>query len=207
MRTLPQRHSIRRAGLGLAVAALVLPLGGCLNPFSAAPAKPHRVHSGQCKPGAPLAGVYLPSRLHVKKRCVTVTGTVDCLRREPDGDIHIELRVNRVYRRLLTPANAFQRCPHERGPHLVVEIIPQAAQLPFPDNSASLAGFVTPSAPPVGARIKVTGPYVLDTNALHDLIVKRGGAILSPLADGPFGRFFVAGDPDGYAITFHTARS
>ena len=45
-----------------------------------------------------------------------------------------------------------------------------------------------------------------DANVLHDLIVKRGGAILSPLADGPFGRFFVAGDPDGYAITFHTAR-
>jgi predicted enzyme related to lactoylglutathione lyase len=46
-----------------------------------------------------------------------------------------------------------------------------------------------------------------DANALHDLIVERGGAILSPPADGPFGRFFVAGDPDGYAITFHTARS
>ncbi len=38
-------------------------------------------------------------------------------------------------------------------------------------------------------------------------VSKRGGVILSPLADGPFGRFFVAGDPDGYAITFHTARS
>ena len=46
-----------------------------------------------------------------------------------------------------------------------------------------------------------------DADALHDLIVKRGGAILSPLAEGPFGRFFVAGDPDGYAITFHTALS
>lgn len=46
-----------------------------------------------------------------------------------------------------------------------------------------------------------------DADALHDLIVKRGGTILSPLADGPFGRFFVAADPDGYAITFHTARS
>ncbi|MGE3978419.1 MAG: VOC family protein [Nitrospira sp.] len=45
-----------------------------------------------------------------------------------------------------------------------------------------------------------------DADALHDLIVKRGGAILGPLADGPFGRFFVAGDPDGYAITFHTGR-
>ncbi|MTV39156.1 VOC family protein [Duganella radicis] len=46
-----------------------------------------------------------------------------------------------------------------------------------------------------------------DADALHDLIVQRGGTILGPLADGPFGRFFVAADPDGYAITFHTARS
>jgi predicted enzyme related to lactoylglutathione lyase len=44
-----------------------------------------------------------------------------------------------------------------------------------------------------------------DADALHGLVVKRGGGILSPPADGPFGRFFVAGDPDGYAITFHTA--
>jgi predicted enzyme related to lactoylglutathione lyase len=43
-------------------------------------------------------------------------------------------------------------------------------------------------------------------DALHDLIVNRGGEILSPLTDGPFGRFFAASDPDGYAITFHTAR-
>ncbi|MBM6445022.1 MULTISPECIES: VOC family protein [Pseudomonas] len=46
-----------------------------------------------------------------------------------------------------------------------------------------------------------------DADVLHDLILKRGGVILSPLADGPFGRFFVARDPDGYAITFHTART
>jgi predicted enzyme related to lactoylglutathione lyase len=43
-----------------------------------------------------------------------------------------------------------------------------------------------------------------DADALHDLIVKRGGTILGPLADGPFGRFFVTADPDGYAITFHS---
>jgi len=150
---------------------LVLALGGCLNPFSGTRGGLHRFRSGQCKPGAPLAGVYLPFRLHVKKSCVTVTGIVDCLRREPDGDVHIELRLDRAYRRLLTSANAFQRCPHHTGPHLVVEIIPQGGQLPFLDNSASLAGFVTPGTPPVGASIRVTGPYVLDTNALHDLIV------------------------------------
>lgn len=46
-----------------------------------------------------------------------------------------------------------------------------------------------------------------DADALHDLIVARGGKVLTPLSNGPFGRFFVASDPDGYAITFHTAQS
>ena len=46
-----------------------------------------------------------------------------------------------------------------------------------------------------------------DADALHDLIVERGGKVLRPLSDGPFGRFFVASDPDGYAITFHTAQT
>jgi predicted enzyme related to lactoylglutathione lyase len=44
-----------------------------------------------------------------------------------------------------------------------------------------------------------------DADAFHDLILERSGKILSPVKGGPFGRFFVAGDPDGYAITFHTA--
>lgn len=44
-----------------------------------------------------------------------------------------------------------------------------------------------------------------DADAFHDEIVERGGTILSPVKNGPFGRFFVASDPDGYAITFHTA--
>jgi hypothetical protein len=56
------------------------------------------------------------------------------------------------------------------GPHFVVEIIPQHGGLPFPDNSADRAGFVTPRAPKRGEQITVTGPYFLDTNALHDLV-------------------------------------
>lgn len=47
----------------------------------------------------------------------------------------------------------------------------------------------------------------VDADALHALIARRGGVILAPPADGPFGRFFVASDPDGYALTFHTARA
>lgn len=62
-----------------------------------------------------------------------------------------------------------------------------------------------PEAGPLGVGM-VLWIACADADALHDLIAERGGAILSPLSDGPFGRFFVAGDPDGYAITFHTAR-
>jgi len=35
--------------------------------------------------------------VYVKQRCATVTGIVDCLRREPDGDVHIELRLDRAW--------------------------------------------------------------------------------------------------------------
>ncbi len=167
------RSLIRRAGPALAAIMLPLGLGSCGHLFPHAGSGLHRLHrfrSGQCRAGDPLDGVYLPFRLHVKKQCVTVIGRVDCVRREPDGDVHIELRVSRAYRHLLTPANAYQRCPGHRGPHLVVEIIPQNGELPFTDNSAARAGFVTPKAPRPGQRVNVTGPYVWDTNALHDLI-------------------------------------
>lgn len=164
---------IRHARMSLAAVVLALGLAGCAHLSLHVGSGHHRLHrfrSGQCRPGDPLDGVYLPFRLHVKKGCVTVRGTVDCVHREPDGDVHIELHLSRAYRHLLTPANAYQRCPGHRGPHLVVEIIPQNGELPFPDNSATRAGFVTPKAPKPGQHVKVTGPYVWDTNALHDLI-------------------------------------
>jgi hypothetical protein len=129
-----------------------------------------QLKSGECKSGDPLAGVYFPSRLTVKNACATVSGTVDCVKNEPDGDIHIRLRPDPSSLGLLTPANAFQQCDAEKDPHLVVEIIPQVGRLPFGDNSANDGGFVTPAAPVAGDHVTVTGPYVWDSNALHDLI-------------------------------------
>jgi hypothetical protein len=95
---------------------------------------------------------------------------VDCVKHEDDGDIHIRLRVDPAFAGVLTSANAFQQCPNQTGPHLVVEIIPQSGHFPFSDNSATDAGFMTPAEPPAGAHITVTGPYVWDTNLLHDLV-------------------------------------
>jgi len=164
-----------RAGMrsaALAMAAALIAASGCAALHSVTGARHGllRLGPGKCKPGSPLAGVYLSFRLHLKDSCVTVSGTVDCVQHEDDGDIHIRLRVDPAYRRLLTPANGYQQCPGHTGPHLVVEIIPQHGHLPFPTNSATLGGFITPIGPAAGDHITVTGPYVWDTNILHDLV-------------------------------------
>src|SRR5262249_31330437 len=86
------------------------------------------LRAGQCKSGPPLAGVYSPERLQVLDRCSTVSGTVDCLKLEPDGDFHLRVRLDPQYARFLTQANSLQTCANHQEPHLVVEIIPQHKQ-------------------------------------------------------------------------------
>jgi hypothetical protein len=103
--------------------------------------------SPYCRQGDPLAGVYHPDRLHVKKRCVLATGTVEEVRFEQfDGDVHVDLRPDDAYADLLSDGN------DRVGGNLVVEIIPQdRSSVPVPE---------------VGSRISVVGPYVDDTT--HD---------------------------------------
>ncbi|HET9847378.1 MAG TPA: hypothetical protein VFR68_02335 [Candidatus Dormibacteraeota bacterium] len=129
------------------------------------------VQAGQCKWGPPLAGVYIPSRLKMLDRCKTVSGTVDCLKLEPDGDYHVRLRLDPQYAGLLRPANRLQTCAGQSGPHLVVEIIPQHPQgVLFRTNNADAGGFIDPRAPAAGEHITATGPYVIDTNSLHRVL-------------------------------------
>jgi hypothetical protein len=129
-----------------------------------------KLNATECKWGPPLAGVYLPGRLKLVDRCRTVSGTVDCLKAEPDGDVHIRLRLDPQYTRLLLPANDLQTCVNQPGPHLVVEIIPQHPEGIFRTNSADAGGFITPATPNPGDHIAVTGPYVVDTNILHRIL-------------------------------------
>jgi predicted enzyme related to lactoylglutathione lyase len=42
-----------------------------------------------------------------------------------------------------------------------------------------------------------------NAQALHDALHAAGVTILTPPADGPFGRTFTFADPDGYAVTIH----
>ena len=129
------------------------------------------VAPGQCKWGPPLAGVYISSRLQLLDRCETVSGTVDCLKLEPDGDYHVRLRLDPQFTSLLRPANGLQICGGQPGPHLVVEIIPQHPQgILFRTNNADAGGFVDPRVPSPGEHITATGPYVIDTNSLHRIL-------------------------------------
>jgi hypothetical protein len=114
----------------LAVAVLVLRRG------SAPPPSPY------CRGGPPLAGVYHPARLHVRRRCAVATGVVTKVKFEDfDGDVHIDLQVDD--RRLLSEGN------RKVGGALVVEIVPQDR------------GVV--AIPETGARVTVVGPWVDDT--------------------------------------------
>ena len=45
-----------------------------------------------------------------------------------------------------------------------------------------------------------------DADTLHGAMSKAGVPMITPLSDSPFGRVFTFRDPDGYAITVHTAR-
>jgi hypothetical protein len=135
------------------------------------------LQAGQCKWGPPLAGVYFPSRLKVVDRCRTVSGMVDCTKVEPDGDVHIRLRLDSQYAGLLKPANALQTCTGQPGPHLVVEIIPQHSEgILFRTNDADAGGFNDPRTPTAGEHITVSGPYVIDTNILHRIIYQGRAA-------------------------------
>jgi hypothetical protein len=132
---------------------------------------------GQCKWGPPLAGVYLSGRLRLLDRCRTVSGTVDCLKLEPDGDYHVRLRLDRQFAALVKPANGLQTCVGQTGPHLVVEIIPQHPQgILFRTNDADAGGFIDPRIPYRGEHITVTGPYVIDTNSLHRILYQGKAA-------------------------------
>ena len=161
----------RLLGLLVSLIAVVGLLGVASYYWVQIPGVKFTVAAGQCKWGPPLAGVYIPNRLRVMDRCKTVSGTVDCLKHEPDGDIHIRLRLDPQYTGLLTSANRLQTCVDHSGPHLVVEIIPQHPEgILFRSNNADAGGFIDPPVPSAGDHITATGPYVIDTNSLHRIL-------------------------------------
>lgn len=102
--------------------------------------------------------VYNPDRLEMVKACMTVSGTVDALRGEKDGDYHVILRLDPAYDNLTNSAND----QYQNG-GLVVEII-CVLTVTQPDAASACQNYTNHVLIPiVGQHIIVSGPYVLDS--------------------------------------------
>jgi len=105
--------------------------------------------------------VYHPERLIVQDpACITVTGVVDVIYTEPDGNYHIRLKADSEYVKYLVSGN-FER---QYG-CLVLEII-CACKMTQEDAIESCGGYENQiTIPKKGDYISVTGSYVWDRNS------------------------------------------
>jgi hypothetical protein len=136
-------------------------------PRSSAPAHHHHRltsrqaaarNAGACDPSLWRA-IYHPFRLHVVAACKTVTGTVESVRSEPDGDVHLLLKLPASRSGLLNDGNL-----SDTHDDLVVEII-CVGTVTQTDAESACAGHVNQVAvPSAGERIRITGTYVLDAD-------------------------------------------
>jgi uncharacterized protein YneF (UPF0154 family) len=101
--------------------------------------------------------VYHPNRLQVLNPCVSVTGTIENINAERDGDFHIRLKLDPAYSSMINKSNVV----YQRG-DLVVEPICQQ-KVSQSDAVAACSNFhQNIQIPRVGTHVRVTGSYVLD---------------------------------------------
>ena|SRR5437867_1063507 len=102
--------------------------------------------------------VYSPERLKIVDDCKTVTGVIEAISAENDGDYHVLVKLDRQYEDLVNLENI----KHQKG-DLVVETI---CQIPVTQRNAVSACLNFNAKhidiPPVGSHVRVTGSYVLD---------------------------------------------
>lgn len=106
--------------------------------------------------------VYHKSRLAIVKNCVTVTGSVHIVRPEPDGDIHIQLRLDPPFENMLNAVNKSK----QKGA-LVIE--PMCVNRPTQQDAIASCQDFTQTFPALteGSHVKVTGAYVVDHDPGH----------------------------------------
>jgi hypothetical protein len=102
--------------------------------------------------------VYNPSRLQVVEPCKTVTGIVESIRTERDGDYHIRLKPDPQFSDLINSANV-----NGQFGDLVLEPI-CVNPVTQPDAISACHDFhQIISIPPIGTHVQVIGSYVLDS--------------------------------------------
>jgi hypothetical protein len=172
-----EEHMAKYQVLVTSLLIIISVLGGCATGVSST-----SVLSGNsgasCTPTDQNQYVYHPDRLQVVQLCLHVSGIVDAVRDEADGDKHILLHLDPQYQQFLRPANQ-----NEQG-DLVVEPI-CVGQVSQQDAVGSCASDPDPYAAPlpaVGDHVWMEGRYVYDLDhggwaELHPLY--RSGTVSS----------------------------
>jgi hypothetical protein len=121
--------------------------------------------SNQCDPSL-QNHVYHPDRLKLIKACITVTGTIDGIKKEADGDDHIRLKLDPPFASLINAKNISV----QHG-DLVIEPICLNTVTQTDAVDACMGAKTSFSIPQVGTHVSVTGPYVFDAphgwNEIH----------------------------------------
>ncbi len=106
--------------------------------------------------------VYHPARLQVINPCITVTGRIAKRKAEPDGDVHIQLRLDAPYKNLLNDRNKIAQ-----NGNLVLEPI-CVGPVTQADAKSACNNFTNKvHIPAIGTHVSVTGAYVQDNQGGH----------------------------------------
>lgn len=103
--------------------------------------------------------VYSPERLKLVNPCISVTGVIERITPEPDGDLHILVKLDSQYSNL-TKDNMANTIFQEGN--LVVEAICQHETILSGPKAACSNFHQDLTVPPVGTHVEVVGSYVLD---------------------------------------------
>jgi hypothetical protein len=140
-------------------------------PATPKPTTPGSPKVTACTPTDQDLYVYHPYRLQVQAACIHVTGIVEAVRKEADGDFHILLALDPAYTYLLSPANQGVELGDLVAEPVCVRTVTQIDAI---DICASDPDPLAPPYPVVGERVWMEGRYVFDLD--HD-----GWAELHPL--------------------------
>jgi hypothetical protein len=140
-----------------------------LGAFSAEPANAQKAkHAAKVAASLPAASgcdaslwnhVYNPKRLQQLAACTSVTGVITESSADPDGDQHFLLRLDPGQDKLVNKRNN-----KKKGGDLVLEIV-CANPTSMKKVKSACAGYANPiPIPKVGAHVRATGTYVLDSH-------------------------------------------
>lgn len=128
---------------------------GCFNSCSTSSTISSPDNSGSCDTSL-WHYVYNRDRLQLIKKCLTVKGTIEEIRKEKDGDDHILLKLDAGQDSLLNDKNIEQ----QHG-DLVVEVI-CLNSIKQEDAVSACANCPVVQVWPRGSRVQVSGSYVID---------------------------------------------